>query len=311
MSRSLPPLNALRAFEATARHLSFKKAAHELNVTPAALSHQVKALEDLLGVQLFHRMTRALRLTNAGKAALPSLTTGFDALLDGVTRLRQIEDSGPLIVSVNPGFGSLWLVPRLEAFRRAYPDIEIRIDGTDRLADVVAGEADVAIRYGSGGYGGVQVDQLFSQRNTPVCSPALLAGENPLLSPDDLRHHTLLHVSWKDEEASWRNWLRALGFDHIHPTRGPHFTQEEMAVQAALDGQGVALVGDRLVQDHLAAGRLVRPFGDELTTPLSFAYYILTARDAGQRANVVAFRKWLLEEALARQSDVSPAETES
>ena len=299
MLRPLPPLNALRAFESAGRHLSFTKAAAELNVTPAAISHQVKALEELLEVPLFRRLTRALRLTDAGQAALPTLSQGFDKLAQGVEQMRAHCESGVLTISVSPSFGAMWLVPRLEHFRSRHPDIEIRIDGTDRLVDLARDDADVAVRYGPGGYNGVRVDYLFSQVNTPVCSPALLSGEHPLGQPDDLRHHTLLHVDWKDAEASWRMWLLAAGLHDIDPTRGPRFTMENMAVQAALDGHGVALIGDILVADDLAAGRLVRPFDPSLSTPLKFSYYLLSAKDSAEQPKVAAFRDWLLEEARA------------
>ena len=303
MARPLPPLNALRAFESAGRHLSFTKAAAELNVTPAAVGHQVKALETLLEVRLFRRLTRALRLTEAGQAALPTISQGFDTLAQGVEQMRAENESGVLTISVSPSFGALWLVPRLERFRSRHPDIEIRIDGTDRRVDLTRGDADVALRYGPGGYSGVRVDRLFGQVNTPVCSPALLEGEPPLRRPDDLRHHTLLHIDWKDTEASWRMWLLAAGLPDIDPTRGPRFTQETMAVQAALDGQGVALIGDMLVGDELAAGRLVRPFDPSLSTPLTFSYYLLSARDGASQPKVAAFRDWLLEEARASRPE--------
>lgn len=303
MTRLLPPLNALRAFEAAARHLSFTKAADELNVTPAAVSHQIKALEDLLGLALFHRLTRALRLTDAGQAALPMLSEGFDKLAEGADRMRTYCENGLLTVSVSPSFGSIWLVPKLDRFRSRHPDIEIRIDGTDRLVDVAHGDADVAVRYGPGGYKGVQVDYLFNQLNTPVCSPALLNGEPPLQRLEDLRRHTLLHIDWKDADASWRMWLLAAGLHDIDPIRGPHFTHENMAVQAALDGQGVALIGDMLVADHLAAGRLVCPFEPDLNTPLNFSYYLLSAKDSATLPKVAAFREWLIEEAGAARVD--------
>ncbi|WP_193368510.1 transcriptional regulator GcvA [Pelagibius marinus] len=304
MARPLPPLNALKAFESAARHLSFTRAAAELNVTPAAVSHQVKALEELLQVPLFRRLPRALRLTDAGQAALPMLSQGFDKLAQGVEQMHAHSESAVLTISVSPSFGAMWLVPRLERFRSRHPEIEIRIDGTDRRVDVVRGDADVALRYGPGGYEGVRVDRLFGQVNTPVCSPALLRGAHPLRRPDDLRHHTLLHVDWKDAEASWRMWLLAAGLHDIDPTRGPHFSMESMAVQTALDGHGVALIGDRLVADDLAAGRLVRPFDPSLSTPLTFSYYLLSACDGAGAPKVAAFRDWLLEEVRA-----APAET--
>ncbi|MEQ9335336.1 transcriptional regulator GcvA [Thalassobaculum sp.] len=311
MMRPLPPLNALRAFESAARHLSFTKAAAELNVTPAAVSHQVKALEELLGVPLFRRLTRALRLTDAGQAALPTLGQGFDKLAQAVEQMRAHCESGVLTISVSPSFGAMWLVPRLERFRSRHPDIETRIDGTDRLVDVARGDADVALRYGPGGYGGLQVDRLFGQVNTPVCSPVLLSGEHPLRQPDDLRHHTLLHVDWKDADASWRMWLLAAGLHDIDPTRGPHFTMESMAAQAALDGHGVALIGDVLVAGDLAAGRLVHPFDPSLSRPLGFAYYLLSSKQSAGQPKVAAFRAWLLEEARTWQArpDRAPVRT--
>jgi LysR family glycine cleavage system transcriptional activator len=297
MARSLPPLNALRAFEAAARHLSFTKAADELNVTPAAIGHQVKALEQVLETPLFYRLTRALRLTDAGLAALPLLSQGFDTLADGIDVIRAQNESKELTLSVSPSFGAMWLVPRLEKFRRRHPDIDIRLDGTDQLVNLAQGEADIALRYGPGGYTDVRSDWLFSQFNTPVCSPALLEGEHPLLTPNDLRHHTLLHIDWKDAEASWRMWLLAAGLGDIDPTRGPRFSMESMAVQSALEGQGIALVGDILAADDLAAGRLIRPFDTNFSTPLTFSYYLLTAKDTSEKPKVSAFRNWLLEEA--------------
>ncbi|MEM7188931.1 MAG: transcriptional regulator GcvA [Pseudomonadota bacterium] len=299
MRRNLPPLRALRAFEAAARHLSFARAAAELNVTPGAISHQIKALEDWLGSPLFHRMTRALRLTEAGARALPLLTDGFDKLADGAARMRLQGDDDLLTISVSPGFGSLWLVPRLDRFRQRHPDIELRIDGSDRLVDMSRGEADVAIRYGPGGYSDVKCDRLFAMRATPVCSPELLSLGPALKTPADLKHHTLLHVEWKEAEGSWRTWLLAAGVHDVDPFSGPRFTKEEMAVRAALDGEGIALIGDRMAADHLASGRLVMPFDATLSTPLVFAYHLLRQGDAEDTPKVAHFRNWLLEEVKA------------
>lgn len=304
MARSLPPLNALKAFEAAGRHLSFAKAATELHVTPAAISHQIKVLEEFYGTPLFHRLTRAMRLTEAGQAALPVFSEGFDTLAKGAEMIRAHSESDVLTVSVSPSFGAMWLVPRLDRFRSRHPDIEIRIDGTDRLVDLTRGDADIALRYGAGGYEGVQVDRLFGQVNMPVCSPALVRGDPPLRSPEDLSRHTLLHVDWKDAEPSWRMWLLAAGLSDVDPTRGPRFTMESMAVQAALDGHGVALVGDMLVADHLEAGRLVRPFDPALGMLLSFSYYLLSPIDGTERPKVAAFRDWLIEEARTARAEV-------
>ena len=308
MSLSRPSLNALRAFESAGRHLSFTKAAEELNVTPAAISHQVKALEKLLGVTLFHRLTRELRLTDAGQAALPTLKQGFHRLAQGVEQICAHCNNRVLTISVSPAFGAMWLMPRLEHFRVRHPNIEVRIDGTDRLVDLARDKADVAVRYGPGGYNGVRIDFLFNQVNRPVCSPALLSGEHPLRDPDKLRHHTLLHVDWKDAEASWRMWLMAAGLHDIDPTRGPRFTMENMAIQAALNSQGVALIGDVMVADDLEAGRLVHPFDPSLSTPLTFSYYLLSAKDTVEQPMVTAFRNWLLEETGIWRSESSDEE---
>jgi LysR family glycine cleavage system transcriptional activator len=295
--RSLPPLRALRAFEAAARHLSFSQAAAEIGVTPSAISHQIKSLEDWLGTPLFNRLTRSLSLTEAGEEALPLLTEGFDRLAAGAARLQARMDENLLTISVSPGFGSLWLVPRLDRFRRQNPEIEVRIDGTDRLVDIAGGEADVAIRYGPGGYTDVQSHRLFAMRATPVCSPDLLERGPPLQSPSDLEQQTLLHVEWKEAEGSWRTWLLAAGATDVDPFRGPRFTKEEMAVQAALSGEGVALIGDRMAADHLAAGRLVRPFSVKMSTPLIFAYYLLVPFDKSDESKINSFQDWLLTEA--------------
>ncbi|MEM6608996.1 MAG: transcriptional regulator GcvA [Pseudomonadota bacterium] len=294
---NIAPLRGLQAFEAAARHLSFAKAADELNVTPGAVSHQIRALEDWLGAPLFHRLTRALRLTDAGLDAAPILSDGFDRLAEATRRMTSRGADDVLTLSVSPGFGSLWLVPRLDDFRRRHPDIEVRIDGTDRLVDVTRGEADVAIRYGRGGYADVQCDRLFAMRATPVCSPAILAGSVPLKTPDDLKNHTLLHIEWKEAEGSWRTWLLAAGAVDVDPFKGPRFTKEEMAVRAALDGEGIALIGDHMAADHIASGRLVRPFTADLSTQLIFAYFLLSPRDRLTEPKISQFRNWLLDAA--------------
>lgn len=297
MSRSLPPLNALRAFESAGRHLSFTKAAAELNVTPAAVSHQIKTLEAYLDIPLFVRLARGLSLTGAGQAALATISQGFDHLAHGVEQIQAHRFVEPLTVSVSPSFGSMWLVPRLNRFRSRHPEIDVRIDGTDERVDLARDRVDLALRYGPGGYTGVRVDHLFSQVNTPVCSPALVTGRRAIKEPDDLRNHTLLHIEWKDAEPSWRMWLLAAGLSNIDATRGPVFTMESMAIQAARDGHGVALVGNILVADDLTEGKLVHPFESRLSTPLSFSYYLLSEDTRAQPARVVAFREWLVEEA--------------
>ena len=202
-----------------------------------------------------------------------------------------------MTVSVSPAFATLWLVPRLEHFRREHPGIEVQLDGTDERADLARAEADVAVRYGPGGYEGLESTLLFSQCNTPVCSPELLHGSRPLAHPDDLSRHTLLHIDWKERDASWETWLDAAGAEGVDASRGPRFSLESMAVQAAADGHGIALVGHRLVETHLATGKLVEPFGQERRTPLAFAYHLLTTREASSMSKVSAFSQWIVNEA--------------
>lgn len=305
MSRHLPALNALRAFEVAARHLSFKKAAVELNVTPAAVSQQVKALEEYYGVPLFRRLTRALHLTDAGQTALPLLREGFDKLADAADQLSRSKESGVLTVSVPPSFGAKWLVPRLGRFSAAHPELELRIDATDKIADFSSDGVDVALRYGGGIYEGMQVEQLMRGVNFPVCSPLLRDGEPPLRCPADLANHTLLHVKWKMEsEASpnWRMWLRAAGVEGVDPERGPRFSIESMTVQAAIEGQGVALVSGALVANDLAEGRLVRPFEPTIGDETAFGYHLVYPGAHANSPKVVAFRQWILEEVASPQT---------
>ena len=302
MSRRLPPLNALRAFEAAARHLSFAKAAAELHVTPAAVSHQVKALEEQLGVMLFRRLNKAVLLTDAGQRALPGMREAFDRLAETVERVRARRDDDRLTVSVAPSFGAKWLVPRLDRFRAAHPEIEIRIDGSTQLVDFAREDVDVAIRYGPGRYPGLRVDRLLQDEVSPVCSPRLCAGPPPLGVPADLRRHTLLHVDWAMRDPTWpdwRMWLLAAGLRDVDSTRGPKFNQSSLAIEAAIAGQGVALGERALVAGDLAVGRLVRPF--ELSVPATFAYYVVAPEAAADRPKVAAFRDWALAEAARGQ----------
>lgn len=300
VSRRLPPLNSLRAFEAAARHLSFTKAADELHVTPAAISHQIKTLEDYCGAALFRRLTRALVLTETGQAALPALREAFDKLAEAAERLRPAPDTGVLTVSVAPSFCAKWLVPRLDRFHDAHPGFDIRIDATDRLATFDTDGVDIAIRYGDGDYPGLESVCLMGETVIPVCSPDLVAGANALREPADLARHTLLHVFWRmadDKAPSWRMWLKAAGITAVDPERGPRFNVDSLAVQAAIGGQGVALVNSALVADDLAAGRLVRPFADMADRETAFCYFLVYPEAHGRNPRVQAFRDWALAEA--------------
>ena len=309
MSRQLPPLNALRAFEAAGRHLSFTRAAAELNVTPAAVSHQIKGLEHYLGVRLFRRRPQGLLLTEAGQSALPGVGAGFDRLAAAVAGLRSTEAARPLTVSVAPSFAAKWLVPRLEAFRTRHPGTEIRIDATERMIDFRQDDVDVGLRYGTGRYPGLHVERLAAQQVFPVCSPWLLRGDAPLETPADLRHHTLIHVDWARAGITapdWPAWLARAGVETgaanggeagegvVDAEAGPRFGQQSMAVQAAIAGHGVALGSALLVGDDLAAGRLVRPF--ETALDEQHTYFLVCLPEAAATPRVQQFRDWLFAE---------------
>ena len=294
MARRLPPLNALRAFEAAARHLSFTRAAQELNVTQAAVSHQVKALEERLGVKLFHRRNRALLLSEAGQAYLPPLRDAFDGLAAATERVLARDSSGALTVSALSSFAATWLVPRLKRFRELHADIEVRLTASDHLVDFAREDVDIAIRYGRGEWPGLRADRFLTEDIFPVCSPALLGGAQPLRRPGDLRHHTLLH---DDMRESWRMWLLAAGVDDIDAYRGPGFSHSNLVIRAAIDAQGVALGRSALVQAELEAGTLVRPF--RVSLPAEYAYYVVCPEVTAERPKEQAFRDWVLGEARA------------
>ncbi len=298
-------MNALRAFEAAARHLSFTRAAQELSVTQAAISHQVKALEERLEVTLFRRLNRRLLLTDAGQAYLPPVRDAFDRLADATARLRAHDSTGLLTVSVLASFAAKWLVPRLGKFREAHPHIDVHVAPSDHLTDFAAENVDVGIRYGRGEWPGLRADRILTENLFPVCSPQLLAGPHPLCTPADLRHHTFLH---DDMRIDWRMWLVAAGVDDVDPSGGPSFTDSSMLVQAAVEGQGVALARSALAADDLAAGRLVKPF--DISLPSEAAYYVVCPEAASERPKIAAFRAWLVAEAEGAAGD-PPARTSS
>ena len=292
MARRLPPLNAMRAFEAAARHLSFTKAADELNVTQAAISHQVKALEERLGVVLFRRLNRALLLTDAGQGYLPPLREAFDRMAEATERLSAHDARRTLTVTTLPSIAAKWLVPRLGRFRETHPDIDVRIDASLHLTDFARENVDVALRYGRGKWDGMRTDRLMTEDFFPVCGPALLAGRHPLREPADILHHTLLH---DDSRTDWTMWFLAAGIEGGEPTRGPAFTDSSLVLQAAVDGQGVALGRSALAAADLAAGRLVRPF--DISLEAEFAYYLVCPQATAEHPKIASFRAWLLAEA--------------
>ena len=302
MARDLPPLNALRAFEAAGRLLSLTKAARELHVTPAAVSHQVKGLEGYLGVKLFRRVGNSLLLTDAGQAFLPGLGEGFDRLADAVDRQKEHDSRGPLHVSVAPAFASKWLVPRLERFDASHPDIDVRISASLELVDIDRDGFDAAIRLGRGSYPGMDVRELFAESVVPMCAPDLIEAPHPLRTPADLRHQVLLHddsLRFDRAAPDWPMWLKAAGVKDVDPSRGPHFSHPDHAMQAAIEGAGMVLGWRTLAAADLAASRLAIPF--DLTLPMELAFYFVCPRVAAERPKVVAFRDWLLEESRRAQ----------
>ncbi len=291
MSARLPPLNALRTFEAAARLLSFTRAAEELHVTQAAVSHQIRALEERFGIKLFHRGGAGLRLTEEGQAYLPPLRKAFGILTSATEQLLDRGQQGILTVTMLPSFAVRWLVPRLGLFSAAYPEIDVRVAPSLQQVDFELEDVDMGIRYGRGTNPGLRSVRLMSEHIFPVCSPHLLRGRKALKSPADLGNYTLLHDEGHDD---WRNWLMAAGVDGVVWDRGPIFLDASMLIQAAVAGQGVALGRGVLARDELLAGRLVQPFA--LKLPTEYAYYVVCPEADFGRPKVKAFREWLLEQ---------------
>ncbi len=296
MSLRLPSLPALRAFEAAGRHLSFTKAAAELFVTQAAISHQVRTLEEQLKVKLFHRTTRRLSLTEAGRRLLPAATAAFEGLARAVADLGEGERL--LTVTTTPSFGARWLAPRLGRFAAAQPDIDLSVRHTTATLDLRRDGVDLGLRWGQGHWPGTKAELLATADLTPVCAPALLSGKGALRQPADLARATLLH---DDNRAEWREWLLVAGLDPAPAARGPVFDDPNSLLQAALDGQGVALATRSLVQRDVAAGRLATPF--PLTIGEGYGYYLVYLPEALQRPKVAAFRDFALAEARAERGE--------
>ena len=317
MSYRLPPLNALRAFEAAARHLSFKKAANELSVTPTAVSHQIKSLEEFLDLPLFHRLARALELTPQGQAMLPKVREGLECFAVAVENAHEHAGGGRLLVVAPSSFATRWLVPRLRRFTLAQPDLNLHIirsrdtiDAEQAVAapvfdsvDLREDDSQVVIRFGSGIYPGFRVDRMFGSDYIAVCSPKLLHAEKPLREPADLRDHVLLHddsIANERARPSWAEWLRLAGVNGVDSNAGPHFSDSGLAFVAAVDGLGIALASKPLVAAAIAEGRLVAPF--DIVLEQQYAYYIVTPEAIANRPAVEALRHWLLDEARAEES---------
>jgi LysR family glycine cleavage system transcriptional activator len=293
-SVELPSLNALRAFEAAARHLSLTLAGRELHVTQSAVSHQVQNLEDELGVELFRRLPRSLLLTPAGEALATAARDAFGRIEDAARAVDR--RAARLCVSVLPSFAALWLVPRLKRFRASWPRLDLRIHSSREPCDFARDGVDVAIRYGRGGWKGLRSEELFSEAIFPVCSPRIARS---LRSPSDLRRQVLLHDEVRAAHGGWPEWLRAAGAAGVDARRGTIFTDAHLMLQAAADGQGVALARSALAAGDLTAGRLVRPFA--CAVPTRYRYFLVCPPAHARRPEVRAFRDFLVAE-VARQA---------
>ena len=300
MLEQFPGLRSLRAFHAAAQHLSFTKAATEMAVTPAAISHQIKELEDQIGVALFTRTSRAMALTREGEILSAAAAESLDMLARAVKRIKRLENRNVLKVSTTPSVGAKWLVPRLDRFLDQAPGAEVRVDVSTTALDFARDDVDIAIRFGRGHYPGLKSDLLFTDQIFPVCSPRIITKEKPLAQPRDLLRHTLIHLDYEAQGVVWPNWkmwMLAAGIKDFDDRRGLHFGQTSLTVQAAIDGHGVALGDSNLVADDLRAGRLVKPFELSLRAPSQFAYHIVSPFDTTQNPLVEAFRLWCLAEA--------------
>ena len=286
----LPSLNGLRAFEAAARHLSFTQAAAELNVTQTAVSHQIKRLEQELGVRLFVRQNRALTLTPKALEYLPAVRAAFTDLRLATDRILRRDDGHVLTVSTLASFAAKWLLPRLPAFQEAHPGIDVRITTSTKMVDLERDAVDAAIRYGRGQWPGLRADWLMADELFPVCSPALLAGPKPLARPEDLADHVLLHISNSED---WRVWLTAAGLPaDLSRQPGITFDLILMTVQAAIDGIGVAMGRTSYVRDDIAKGHLVTPF--DFVLPDDAGFYLVSPRARADSPKLSAFREWLV-----------------
>ncbi|WP_230531744.1 transcriptional regulator GcvA [Microvirga roseola] len=297
--RRLPPLNALRAFEAAARHLNFEKAGDEIAVTASAVGQQVKALEAWLGRPLFVRQpSRGVALTPLGESYAASLSEVLDRLDEATAKALRSDRSSVITVSSMPSFAAGWLIPRLGSLRERHPELEVRVSVDTRLTDFAREDVDVAIRFGRGNYPGLRTDLLMEEHFFAVCSAALLSDpKRPLNGPADLRHHTLLHESVESipDYTTWDRWLAAVGVEGVDTSRGPSFPHTYLCLQAAASGQGVALATNVLIGDYLQAGRLVQPFPHQVKG--AYQYYVVCPEAVADRPALAAFRAWLLDEA--------------
>lgn len=302
----MPGTRALRTLEAAGRHLNFTRAADELGLTPAAVSHQIKEIEDQLGVVLFTRTSRSIRLTEAGAALCDAAADAIDVLNRAVSRARKLTRGTALLkVTLDAQFASKWLMRRIDGFRKLHPDIELRFDISYDVRDFDLDDVDVGIRFGTGKYPGLGADRLFDNMIIPVCSPRLLRSGPPLRVPRDLFHHTLVHIEWSQQGVTWPNWrmwMAAAGVDDFDDSRSVVFTTSSDAVQAAIDGSAVALADFAMVANDLSEGRLVRPFDLGIRVSREFAYFLVYPKNTADDPRIAAFRAWILDEAEKTQA---------
>jgi len=294
MLRRLPPLNAIRSFEAAARHESFTRAAEELFVTQGAVSHQVKALEIQLGVKLFNRERQRLAITEAGREYLTVVRDALDRIALGTERLVQRQGSGALTISTSPDFAAKWLVHRLGNFAEAHPEIDLRLSAAMHHVDFAREDVDLAVRHGDGQWPGLDVTRLTSEQLFAVCSPQLMNGPNRIAEPADLLRYPLWHL---DDRSDWSRWFEAAGMPAIALSHGPVLNRASIIIDAAVDGQAIALARTTLAAWDLLNGRLVRPF--ELTLPISKTYWIVCPKATTSLPKIKTAREWLLAEATA------------
>lgn len=290
MARRLPPLNSLKCFEAAGRLLSFTRAAQELNVTQAAVSHQIKLIEGYLGVPLFARYPRKLALTDQGKSLLPDVTEAFDRMSNAINGLREEPSSKLVSVRLAPSFAAKWLSPRLKYFWLQYPEIDLCLYHAHPAVDFNREEIDIAVTYGKGDWPGVVADLILSLDFFPVCSPSFMSNDKPLSDINNLKYYTLLHDA---NYECWVDWLKLANINEINAGKGTIIDDTNVLIQAAVDGQGVALGSTTFVQDLLDSGKLIKPF--DITLENEFAYYIVCPEAHLKNPSVLAFKNWLLE----------------
>lgn len=290
--RKIPSLNGLKAFESAARHESFTRAADELSVTQGAVSHQVKALEAELGIRLFIRKPRRLEITAAGRDYLDVIRDALDRIDEGTRRLRQRQSATALTVSISPNFASKWLVHRLGRFAGKHPAVDLHVRAEPEHIDFARADVDISIRHGDGLWRGLSVTRLCHEELFPVCAPTQKQTALSLAEPRDLQEHSLLHL---DHREDWRKWLDVAGVTGIDLSKGPVLDSASMVIDAAVNGQGIALARTALVAHDLIEGRLIRPF--KLSLPVNYAYWIVCPEATATLPKIEIFRSWLMEEA--------------